>query len=58
LRSSAGVIFSPPSRAGAMLGAALFCAAQQNRPLDFRFGSDSALPRQSVTCPFYPQYLP
>src|SRR6516225_935695 len=24
---------------GAMLGAALCCAAQQNRPLDFRFGS-------------------
>jgi hypothetical protein len=47
LRSSAGVIFSPPSRAGAMLGAALCCAAQQNRPLGFRFGS--MLLKKSVT---------
>jgi hypothetical protein len=27
-------------------------------PAYVRSGSDSALPRQSVTCPFYPQYLP
>jgi hypothetical protein len=26
-----------------MLGAALYCAAQQNRPLDFRFGSKAAV---------------